>query len=120
MEDLQKALKYLEEIEQILNRHNYAEPNPNAVRRIRFLATQLLGIDAYIAEKASRIASLAAIFYSDRKHLRHPGGAQSLHTEMSYDLPSRIRGQISTLKGRAIQRDDIDLNPRSGHEHNAD
>lgn len=91
---------------QILNRHDYAEPNPNAVRRLRFLAAQLAGIDAYIGEKAARIASLADIFYSDRKHLRHPGGAKSLHTEMSYDLPNRIRGQINTLKSRRAQQDD--------------
>lgn len=98
MDDLQQVLVSLNEIESILTKHDYPEPNPKALSRIRFLAAQMSGPDSYIAEKASRISALAAVFYSDKRHAKHQGGADRLLAEIAYDLPNRIRAQVEHLR----------------------
>jgi len=108
MEDLQQVIVCLEEIQSILTRHDHPEPNPKALSRIRFLAAQMSGRDSYISEKASRLAELAGVFYSERRHARHQGGASGLLTEIAYDLPNRIRGQITSLI--RIQKERADIN----------
>ncbi|RJX81272.1 hypothetical protein [Pseudomonas sp. LS-2] len=103
MDDLQHVLVSLDEIEAILSKHDRPEPNPTVLSRIRFLAAQMSGRDSYISEKASRLAELAGVFYSEQRHARHQGGASGLLTEIAYDLPNRIRGQINHL--RRIQKE---------------
>ncbi|MGF6694757.1 hypothetical protein M2318_004846 [Metapseudomonas resinovorans] len=101
MDELQRVLKNLEEIETILRRHDYPEPNPKALGRIQLLTAQMKGVDHYISEKVGRLANQAAVFYSARRHA-NPG---SLHAEISSDLPSRIRAQVNHLMRLAKNQD---------------
>lgn len=98
MDDLQRILQNLGEIEALLRKHDYPGANPSALSRIEFLVSQMRGADTYISEKAGQIAALAGMYYSARRHMKYPGGADRLHTDMLYDLPSRIRGQASHLE----------------------
>ena len=86
------------EIEAELNKQASAYPNQTIPNRIRFLAAQLSGYDHYAAEKAYQIAGLAAIFYSDRKHTKYPGGSNAIWYEMTFDLLGRIKSQARTRK----------------------
>lgn len=88
--------KIAAEIESALNEQDYASPNEYIPKRIRFLAAQLSSRDRYAAEKAYKIAELATIFYSSRKHAKYPGGPKALWAEMTYDLLERIRSQANT------------------------
>ncbi|MGA3683769.1 hypothetical protein [Pseudomonas graminis] len=107
MDDLQRVLTSLDEIEAILSQHDHPEPNPKALSRIRFLTAHMTGHDPYISEKASRIADLAGVFYSERKHAGHQGGASTLLVEIGYDLPNRIRGQVAYLLRGHDKRSEI-------------
>jgi len=84
------------EIEAELKKQSYAAPNESIPRRIRFLAGQLSGHDHYAAEKAYKIAELAGIFYSARKHAKYRGGPEALWSEMTFSLLGRIRSQAIT------------------------
>lgn len=108
MDDLQQILHSLDEIESTLTNYDCPEPNPKALSLVRLLCSRITGFDSYISEKASRISTLAGVFYSDRRHATHPGGASALLTEIAYDLPNRIRGQVTHL--RRIQTERADLN----------
>lgn len=98
MEISLKLLADLDKLEAVLKRHNDPGPNPSALSQVRSLCIGLKGRHAYITEKAGRIMNLADIYYSPRKYLKHPGGAASLMTEMSYQLPNAIRSQIDYLE----------------------
>jgi len=85
--------KIADKIEAALNEYPVAAPNAVIPRRIRFLAAQLSSRDQYAAEKAYKIVELADMFYSDRKHTKHPGGSDGLWATMTFDLLGRIRSQ---------------------------
>ncbi len=87
------------DIEAELNKQSMPGPNETIPKRVRFLAAQLSGRDSYAAEKAYKIAELAGIFYSARKHGKYPGGYQALWTDMTYDLIGRIRSQGRVREG---------------------
>ena len=107
MNDLQQILKDLGEVQAVLNSNNYPGENPSALAKIQFLTARLKGTDAYISEKAGRLASQAGLFYSARKHLKYPGGSDRLYAELTFDLPGRIQSQVETLaRLRNIQSDD--------------
>lgn len=89
-------LKIADEIEAVLNEGQIPTPNLVIPKRIRFLAAQIAAHDRYSAEKAYRIAELADIFYSARKHSKYPGGHTALWHEMTCDLLGRIRNQAGT------------------------
>lgn len=93
-------IRVASEIEAVLHEHPIATPSEFVPRRIRFLAAQLSGCDSYASEKAFKIAELAGIFYSARKHAKYRGGPDALWTEMTYDLLGRIRSQASTREAQ--------------------
>jgi hypothetical protein len=93
MKTSERIVKVAAEIEAALNEYPIPVPNQVIPNRIRFLAAQLSGYDHYAAEKAYKIAELASIFYSARKHTKYRGGSDALWTEMTFDLLSRIRSQ---------------------------
>jgi len=105
MDDLDRILKTLEELEGVLKRNNYVGANPAALGRVQFLCDQMRGTNGYISEKAGQLRELASIFYSARRHLKYPGGGDRLYAEISYDLPSRIRGQVEHLKRSRLDQD---------------
>ena len=98
MEISQKILSALDQLETVLKRHDQPGENPSALRQVQSLCIGIKGHHDYIGEKAGRIMNLASIYYSDRKHLTHPGGDKALMTEMSYQLPNAIRSQVSYLE----------------------
>ena len=79
-----KILGVAAEIESVLSDNDLSIANPMAIKRLEFLATSMAGIDHYAYRKASKIASLAVLFYSDRKHLNYHGGADALYHEMRH------------------------------------
>jgi hypothetical protein len=89
-------LKIAAQIEEVLNKNPIAAPNDFVPVRIRFLASHLGARDHYAAEKVFKIAELATIFYSARKHTKYRGGSDALWVEMTYDLINRIRSQANT------------------------
>lgn len=97
MEISQKILSTLKELEAVLRRHDQPGVNQSALRQVKALCVELKGHHGYITEKAGRIMSLADIYYSDRRYLKHPGGHEALMTEMSYQLPNVIRSQVEHL-----------------------
>lgn len=95
----QVIFRVASEIETELNKQSMPGPNTSIPKRVRFHAAALSGRDSYAAEKAYRIAELAGIFYSARKHWKYPGGHQALWTDMTYDLLGRIRSQGRVREG---------------------
>lgn len=95
MKTSEVLIKIASEIESALNEQDFASPNDHIPKRVRFLAAQLSGHDRYAAEKAYKIAELASIFYSARKHAKYRGGPEALWAEMTFDLLGRIRSQAS-------------------------
>lgn len=91
-------LKIAAEIESVLNEHPIAIANPSIPKRIGFLATRLNGVDNYAAGKAHKIAQLAEIFYSDRKHKKYAGGAEALWSEMTFGLLNVIKSHAHLRK----------------------
>lgn len=105
MEELLKLKQTLDELVELIEKNDCPGKNDRILTRVRFLAAQMAGRDSYISEKAGRIASQAAVFYSAKSE-RDPSAARELLTEISYDLPSRIRAQIATLQEYARKRDE--------------
>lgn len=97
MDDLQRVLQHLSEIEAVLQQYDYPGANPAALLRIGTLVAQMRGVDSYISEKAGQLKELAAVFYSARRHQKYPGGPEHLHAVLLLDLPGRIRGQAEHL-----------------------
>ena len=89
------------EIENVLSENDLSIANSVAVKRLQLLATSMAGIDHYAARKASKIASLAVLFYSDRKHRSFPGGADAIYHEMRHALLGTIRSQAQVLRDAA-------------------
>lgn len=89
-----------DEIERTLTEHAAPMPDPDAVRRLKFIETRLGGLDSYAAEKAGQIREAAERFYSVRKHQSHPGGADGLYTKMRHSLLPRIRTQARNRQSR--------------------
>ena len=104
MDDLDQVLETLDAIAEHLKRNDLPKINGSALSQLSFLTAQISGFDYYISEKAARIASLGGVFYSETAHRQHPGGAEALWVEMSYDLPNRIRQQVSHLQRLDAQR----------------
>ena len=102
IENTQRLLEILKKLEEAFRRHNLPGKDQSALRAIQQLCIELKGENDYVTEKASRIATLAGIYYSAR-YERHPGGEKDLMSEMSHQLPGVIRSQISYLERR--QRD---------------
>ena len=98
MEISQKILATLDKLEGVLSRHDQPGSNSSALNQVRSICIDLKGHHAYITEKASRISQLAGIYYSDRQHLKYPGGHESLMAEMNFQLPNVIRSQLAHLK----------------------
>jgi hypothetical protein len=96
MKTSQKIIKAAAEIEAALKTYPMPLPNQAIPNRIRFLAAQLSGCDRYAAENAYKIAELASIFYSARKHMEYNGGSDVLWTEMTIELINRIRNQAKS------------------------
>lgn len=97
MDDLKRVLEHLDELDAVLKQHNYPGANAAAMARIDHLVTRIRGVDAYISEKSGQLKELAGMYYSARRHLKYPGGSDSLYTAIRYDLPSRIRDQAEHL-----------------------
>lgn len=97
MDDLQRVLQHLSEVEVVLKQYDYPGANPAALSRIEMLVTHMRGVDSYISEKAGQLKELAAVFYSARRHQKYPGGPERLHAVLLFDLPERIRGQAEHL-----------------------
>lgn len=89
-----------DEIERILTDHAVPMPDPIAIRRLKFIATRLGGLDSYAAEKAGQILEAAERFYSARKHQSHRDGADGLYTKMRHSLLPRIRSQAGNRQSR--------------------
>lgn len=98
MEISLKILTALDKLEQVFKRHDEPGSNSSALSQVRSLCIDMKGHHSYITEKASRISSLAGIYYSPCQYLKHPGGHEMLMVEMSYQLPNVIRSQISYLE----------------------
>ncbi|AGU51547.1 hypothetical protein VAPA_1c44740 [Variovorax paradoxus B4] len=90
-----EILSTCDEIEQLLDG---AAPVADSARlnRITFLCGHL-GTDSYIRQKANRLASRAAIYFSARRHASEQGGAAGVMQEMRYRLLSSIREQADWL-----------------------
>ena len=97
MDDLQRVLQHLDELEAVLKQHNYPVANTGAMARIDNLVTRMRGVDSYISQKAGQLKELAGMFYSARRHLKYPGGSETLYAAILHDLPSRIRGQAEHI-----------------------
>ena len=99
IENTQRLREALKKLEEAFRRYNVPGKDQSALRAIQQICIELKGENDYITEKASRIATLAGIYYSAR-YERHPGGESELMSEMSYHLPSVIRSQIGHLERR--------------------
>jgi len=97
IENTQRLRETLKKLEEAFRRYNVPGKDQSALRAIQQLCVGLKGENDYITEKASRIATLAGIYYSAR-YERHPGGETDLMSEMSFQLPNVIRSQISYLE----------------------
>ncbi|MGU2451370.1 hypothetical protein ACSESA_25985 [Pseudomonas aeruginosa] len=97
MEISRKILATLDKLEDVFRQHDQPGSNRSALGQVRSLCIDLKGHHDYITEKAGRISQLAAIYYSDRQYLKHPGGHGLLRAEMSYQLPSVIRSHVHYL-----------------------
>lgn len=106
MDDLQRILLHLDEIETVLKKNKYPGASSAALARIEFLVSQMRGVDSYISQKAGQLKELAGMFYSARRHLKYPGGADRLHADTLYDLPSRIRDQVEHLTRLRSEKDE--------------
>jgi hypothetical protein len=105
-ETSQKIRAALEKLDGVLSRYNQPGSNSSALSQVRPICIDLKGHHSYITEKAGRISQLAGIYYSERQHLKYPGGHESLMTEMSYGLPSVIRSQLDHLERLASDDED--------------
>lgn len=90
-----EILRLADELESALKEQPYAGPNTTIPARIRFIAGQLAGHDRNAASIARKIALKADLFYSARKHLNVPGGAQLLWAEMTFSLLGQLRSQAA-------------------------
>ena len=107
MEISQKIRATLDKLEGVLSRHDQPGSNSSALNQVRSACIDLKGHHPYITEKASRIAQLAGIYYSERQYLKYPGGHESLMAEMNFQLPNVIRSQLTHLEGLITEdRDD--------------
>ncbi|WP_085710865.1 MULTISPECIES: hypothetical protein [unclassified Pseudomonas] len=104
-ETSQKILAALEKLDGVLSRHDQPGSNSSALTQVRSICIDLKAHHSYIAEKAGRISQLAGIYYSERQHLKYPGGHESLMAEMSYQLPGVIRSQLAHLE--RLSSDDV-------------
>lgn len=109
MEISQKILATLDKLDGVFRRHDQPGSNSSALGQVRSICIDLKGHHGYITEKASRISQLAAIYYSDRQHLKYPGGHESLMAEMNFQLPNVIRSQVHHLDGIPIDDHDDDF-----------
>jgi hypothetical protein len=109
MEISQKILATLDKLDGVFRRHDQPGSNSSALSQVRSICIDLKGHHGYITEKAGRISQLAAIYYSDRQYLKHPGGHESLLAEMSFQLPNVIRSQVHYLDSISTDHpDDLD------------
>ena len=94
-------LNIVAQIKTLLEENPVATPNPSVVNRLNFLASQASAKDQYAARHIYKIAELADIFYSDRKHEKYRGGADRLWAAMTFDHLGRIKSQASNreMKG---------------------
>lgn len=94
----QALIEIADGIAAALNEQTVAATNKSIPKRIEFLAAQCAGLSTYAAEKAHKIARLAEIFYSERRHESYPGGAQALWQEITHELLKRITQDAQTRK----------------------
>lgn len=97
MDNLNRVLEHLDELDALLKQHNGPGANAAAMARIDYLVARIRGVDAYISEKACQLRELAGMYYSARRHLKYPGGSDSLYSVIRYDLPGRIRDQAEHI-----------------------
>ncbi|MGU3627971.1 MULTISPECIES: hypothetical protein [Comamonas] len=96
-QSLEKTLSICNEIEELLT-NAMPQADDMRLRRIKFLANELMGFDSYITRNASRLASRAGIYFSARKHQTEQGGADGVMREMRYSLLRAIRDQAKILE----------------------
>ena len=92
-------LSTCDEIEELLRT---AAPGADTqkLREVRTLALRMSGRDSYITDQANKLASRAAIYFSDRRHQAEQGGADGVMREMRYSLLKGIRERVDTLKNQ--------------------
>lgn len=94
----QALVEIAEGIASALKDQPYAAENKFIPNRIRALAAQCAAHSTYAAEKAYEIAQLAEIFYSERRHEKHQGGAPALWNDMNHTLLKRITQEAEDRK----------------------
>ncbi|MDH1700296.1 hypothetical protein [Comamonas terrigena] len=94
-----KILSTCDEIEELLRT---AAPGADASKLslIQFKAATIGGHDSYLTNQANRLASRAAIYFSERRHQTEQSGAEGVMREMRYSLLKGIRERIDTLKNQ--------------------
>ncbi|PTU03935.1 hypothetical protein DBR45_04450 [Pseudomonas sp. HMWF031] len=97
MEISLKIHAVLDKLEMVFKRNDEPGSNPSALNQVRSLCIDIKGHHSYITDKASRISTLAGIYYSPRQYLKHPGGHGLLMAEMSFQLLNAIRSQVDYL-----------------------
>lgn len=82
MKTSELILQAAADIEGILNAHQMPGPAPTVVDRLRFVASQLNGLDHNASGNAFRIVDIANDFYTARKHWKYQGGAVTMWRDM--------------------------------------
>lgn len=97
MDKPQQITLVLDKIECILRTHSTPDKNDRAIFLLRGAHMDLQQIDGYSASIADNLISTAKDFYSARKHLNFPGGAQALRARMLADV-KRIQRHARALE----------------------
>jgi hypothetical protein len=100
-EQIARSRQILTEIRVHLKKNAYAVRDDRALDQLRFSLNLLKAHDHYIAEKCGDIESLAADFWSARKHQRYRGGPPEILAKID-DLLGRIENQL-VRREQAIQ-----------------
>ncbi|NTV11080.1 MAG: hypothetical protein HGA47_09945 [Zoogloea sp.] len=97
MGHLEEILKAADELETFINKRPPGAA-PAALEKVVMLCIRMKGIDPYVTAKAGRIETLAAKYFSARKHNLHREDAFELRGEITHDLLKRIRDQVGFLR----------------------
>lgn len=98
-QSLEKTLSLCNEIEELL-RTAAPGADPSKLQQVRAIALRMGGQDSYITDQANKLATRAAIYFSDRRYQTAQGGAEGVMREMRYSLLKGIRERVDTLKNQ--------------------